>query len=189
MKKGEPHPSTKLYQEFILQAFSELVLEKDFSDITITEICTRAQISRRTFYRHFDRKEAIVECYTLQLMGTLADTLAAPLQADDLFTFVKSFFSFLEPYTVYIQAFTKNGFGDLVFTCYLKCLIPLFGMVSATVDPRPSVSSKKECLLAYTLGGLWSLFSYWMSHGCIQTPDELADIVAARQDFIDEGLL
>ncbi len=175
MKKGEKHPSTKLYQEFIIQAFLDLTLEKDISDITVTEICDRAKIARRTFYRHFDRKEDVIEYYVLQLMGSLANTLIRPLGNGDLYNFIKSFFLYLEPYLDYIQAFMRNDFGDLVFTCYLKCLVPL-----SYTAPASSIPNEAECNLAYILGGLWSLFSYWLTHGRIQTPEELASIVTGR---------
>ena len=37
-------------------ALMQLVEEKDFGDITICEICTRAHVSRAAFYAHFDDK-------------------------------------------------------------------------------------------------------------------------------------
>lgn len=176
MKKGEKHPSTKLYQEFIIQAFLELILEKNISDITVTEICERAKIARRTFYRHFDKKEDVIECYVLQLMGKLADTLAETAKNGNLYHFIRSFFVFWKPHLYYIQALIHGGFSDLIFTCYLKCLLPLSYQMPASVVPNGS-----ECHLAYLLGGLWSLFIYWLQHGCIQTPEELASIVTGQQ--------
>lgn len=38
----------------IKQTFKEMLMEMDFEKITITELCNRADINRRTFYSHFD---------------------------------------------------------------------------------------------------------------------------------------
>ncbi len=37
----------------IYKAFEELILEKDYSKITVTELAKRAQINKKTFYRYY----------------------------------------------------------------------------------------------------------------------------------------
>ena len=43
----------------ILKAVSHLLNEKDFSSITVDEICSRAQISRGTFFNYFSTKDHV----------------------------------------------------------------------------------------------------------------------------------
>ncbi len=47
----------------ILKAVLTLLKEKDFSDITIDEICQKAQISRGTFFNYFSTKEHVFHYY------------------------------------------------------------------------------------------------------------------------------
>lgn len=47
----------------ILKAVLNLLKEKDFSSITIDEICQRAQISRGTFFNYFSTKEHVFHYY------------------------------------------------------------------------------------------------------------------------------
>ncbi|ONI42023.1 TetR family transcriptional regulator [Candidatus Epulonipiscium fishelsonii] len=47
----------------ILKAVSNLLKEKNFSDITVDEICQRAQISRGTFFNYFSTKEYVFHYY------------------------------------------------------------------------------------------------------------------------------
>ena len=45
----------------ITEAMVELLKEKEMSNISISELCDKAQIGRTSFYRNFESKEAIVE--------------------------------------------------------------------------------------------------------------------------------
>ncbi|MHC1749155.1 MAG: TetR/AcrR family transcriptional regulator [Cellulosilyticaceae bacterium] len=47
----------------ILKAVSHLLKEKEFSSITVDEICQRAQISRGTFFNYFSTKEHVFHYY------------------------------------------------------------------------------------------------------------------------------
>ena len=40
----------------ITKAFINLLLEKDFDDITIIDICNKALVTRATFYKYFEDK-------------------------------------------------------------------------------------------------------------------------------------
>lgn len=50
-------------------AFLELLNEKNYDDITINEICERAEIRRATFYKHFKDKIAFAEAMTAHLIS------------------------------------------------------------------------------------------------------------------------
>ncbi len=45
----------------VKKAFEELLHEKDFDRITVTEICDKADISRITFYAHYEDKFAMID--------------------------------------------------------------------------------------------------------------------------------
>ena len=50
-------------QRQISQALYELMLEKRFAEISISEICRRADVSRQTFYKLYESKENILLDY------------------------------------------------------------------------------------------------------------------------------
>jgi AcrR family transcriptional regulator len=54
-------------RQLILQAFTELLHEKSFEEITIQEIADKATINRVTFYAHFQDKFELLE-YTIRAM-------------------------------------------------------------------------------------------------------------------------
>ena len=49
----------------VVAALDELVGEKDYEKIHVSEICERAEISRSTFYHHFEDKNAILQWHSV----------------------------------------------------------------------------------------------------------------------------
>lgn len=170
MRKGQIHPSTYLYKDFISNALITLLYVKKIELITITELCQQAQVSRRTFYRHFKDKNDVADYYITKIMKNLALELKKCSKQDKR-SFVMTFFSFFEPYTKLLVALNNNGLGDVVFTSYIKCVTALTFSEASSQDFKYN--------MAFMLGGLWSLLTFWIMNGCKKGPAELADIVCS----------
>lgn len=54
------NPSAVRSQEAIADALGKLMEERGFADVTVSELCARAGVSRQTFYKLFGSKEAVV---------------------------------------------------------------------------------------------------------------------------------
>lgn len=54
-------PRVKRTRNLIQQAFTELLAEKGFRDITVQDITERAEVNRATFYAHYPDKYALLE--------------------------------------------------------------------------------------------------------------------------------
>ena len=53
MGERKVYKSALRSRKWIRQAFMELLREKDFEKITVTDIVNRADINRSTFYAHY----------------------------------------------------------------------------------------------------------------------------------------
>lgn len=60
-------------QKLIIEAFLELISEKNFSTISINDICERSMIHRSTFYRHYTDKYELFNLVVLQINQTLIE--------------------------------------------------------------------------------------------------------------------
>ena len=47
-------------QNRIGKALEEMMMEQDYEDIFVSDLCTRAGISRRSFYRYFNGKDDVL---------------------------------------------------------------------------------------------------------------------------------
>ena len=52
----------------ITDALLKLLKEKTLNEISISEICDKAQVGRASFYRNFETKQAVLEKYLQQLI-------------------------------------------------------------------------------------------------------------------------
>ncbi len=65
-------PRVKRTRALILNAFQDLLAEKNFEAITVQDVTTRAQINRATFYAHFQDKYALLDYSIAQMfMGEI----------------------------------------------------------------------------------------------------------------------
>lgn len=79
----------------IYQAFEDLICEKDYSKITVTELARRAQINKKTFYRYYET----LDDWLVELQARYADEYLQQIKdcqyPQDWEKSVKTFFLFL----------------------------------------------------------------------------------------------
>lgn len=75
-------------KRLIREAFTDLLREKEFSKITVTDIVTRAGINRSTFYAHYPDVRGLVESFeddaVAKMLGILDDFEFGDFFADPL---------------------------------------------------------------------------------------------------------
>lgn len=62
-------------QKLIKETFSDLIIEKRYSDITIQDILDKAEIGRATFYAHFKSKEEVLNCICTDIFDHITSAL------------------------------------------------------------------------------------------------------------------
>ena len=61
-------------REAIFHAFTKLLSQKDFNQITVGEIIEAADIGRATFYAHFETKDYLLKAFCEELFCHIFDT-------------------------------------------------------------------------------------------------------------------
>ncbi|MGF7123920.1 TetR family transcriptional regulator [Rhodococcus sp. AG1013] len=73
--------SRLLLRESILGAVHDLLLERDWSKVTMTDVAAVAGISRQTLYNEFGSRQGLAEGYALQLVDRFVDAVASAVYA------------------------------------------------------------------------------------------------------------
>lgn len=178
MKKGQAHPAAFTSKKLLSAALIELMHEKEQKSITITEICTRSQVSRRTFYRNFHTIDDMLTFFVKDIISGFT----AEMKRHEHKTYgeiIVAFFSFWKKHATVIALLNQNGLTHILFIEYIKCLreIPFLCCSNIGLMSEPEVF---PVVLAFNAGGLWSLLTYWVTHDCRQTPQELATIITEK---------
>jgi len=67
-------------KRLIVEAWRELVLEKEYKKISVSDIVERADIGRATFYAHFDDKEHLSKCMFSKLLAQIEKEIQISLE-------------------------------------------------------------------------------------------------------------
>lgn len=95
MKAQNLNNSSKKTRKLIKKVFAEMLSEKkELGKISVSELCKRADISRGSFYSHYDDIYGVAEDYENELIDNFFDN-ARLFEACDIMQFIDSIFEFI----------------------------------------------------------------------------------------------
>lgn len=95
MKVQNLNHSSKRTRKLIKKVFAEMLSEKkELGKISVSELCKRADISRGTFYSHYDDIYGVAEDYENELIDTFFDNVRL-VESSDIMIFIDSIFEFI----------------------------------------------------------------------------------------------
>ncbi len=100
MNRKKDSARVRMTKQMMRQAFTQLLLEKPIQNITVRELCEKAQVNRGTFYLHYkdiyDLMASIEEQMTQELGSVLAEMDASPKNIHGLAYTYQKIFEFLK---------------------------------------------------------------------------------------------
>ncbi len=95
MKAQNLNRSSRKTRQLIKKTFAQMLSEKkELGKISVSELCKRADISRGSFYSHYDDIYGVAEDYENELIDTFFDN-ARLVEAQDIMHFIDSVFEFI----------------------------------------------------------------------------------------------
>lgn len=95
MKARNLNNSSRKTRKTIKKVFAEMLSEKkELGKISVSELCQRAEISRGSFYSHYDDIYSVAEEYENELIDGFFDN-ARLIESQTILQFVDSFFEFI----------------------------------------------------------------------------------------------
>jgi len=167
-------------REAIFGAFTELLSQKSFNQITVGEIIDRADIGRATFYAHFETKDYLLKALSEELFCHIFDAADAHSKQH------KHIFDCDAPDSVFLHLFqhiqkNDNRILDLLacrnndlFLHYFKTgLVHLVEAQYETFEPDKAADLPKAFWINHIAVTFVETTRWWIEHKMQQSPEQI----------------
>lgn len=155
-------------EERIEKAFFELLDGKSYAEISVIDICDRAGVARKTFYRHYDGKAGVVERKMNREFAAFAQTTTLRL--------TRALYAYWYAYLLADRAFAKcltdADAREIVVTRIISLV-----EIALENDNHNAVSLEPTTLkyyLRFFAVGLISIMQSWVEDDCKVKPEAMA---------------
>lgn len=158
----------------IYSAFEELLCEKEYKDITVKELCDRARINKKTFYRYYptlndlllELQDGLFEDYMKQTEG-----LELP---DDLEQITRAFFRFtISQGAALERIICAPAYRDLSRTMTSRVMDE--STHDRSFDGRRS-GAERDVLLTFITESTLAIYRQWVASGKSLSEEEISDM-------------
>ncbi len=162
----------------IRDAFSQLLVEKDISKITVKEIAEIAFINRNTFYAHYENVYALLD----EIEDELLDVIKDLLNTTDFFEAQNNMYIVLKKITSIVNA-DVDFYSRLINSTSASNLIKKIkdylktSLISQIKEKTNLDDNTLDYILEYTLSGILSVYQQWFESDHSQTLDEMLMII------------
>lgn len=161
----------KLTKRIIKTAFIELLHKKSLEQITVTELCSAADVNRSTFYDHYSDFNMLlreIESDFLKQMPFLNETLTKKDTLTEFISFTRYVQENKDAYIILV----KNGMlYDEIFRRTLNQSIQ-------NGETREDNMVYAKLAIAYAVSGAMNLITYWLTDISHCTSKEIAILIA-----------
>lgn len=161
------HKRNSTVSQDITNALLKLMKKQNFNEITIVDIVNEAKVGRVSFYRNFSSKEDIIKKYLDEITNNFMKESQIHSYRDDLKMFLTILFTHL-----------KNNF-DFANVLLKAHIIHFIEDEFDKMFSKNIVNYKTAYSSYFFSGGVYNVYYYWLSNGCIETPEEIANIVVS----------
>lgn len=146
--------------ERLTDALLQLLREKDLTQISISELCSRAEVGRASFYRSFQSREDILRRRIQQLFCAAMEEESrreAPLSAH-----MGAMIAHFRQHINFYAALSERNLIHLL----KDAVVGLYG-------PGPDQTAEEAYAAAFAAYALYGWIEVWFSRGMEDTPEEI----------------
>lgn len=152
----------------IIRALLHLMAEKNFSDITVTDIVNRAGVARASYYRNFASKEDVIASAGAIIFDDFRRQTADEGRNILEYETILRTFRYFRAYRRVMLTLHEAGFT----TTYARMFEETIEAVAGTMAYN---DIRRYCLSFYS-GAIFTMFVSWLESGMKETPEEMARI-------------
>ncbi len=183
MKKQDKR--SRRTRTWLLETLLKLLENKEYSEITITELTEKADIARQTFYRNYDSMDDIL----LSRLNEIVDEYLAKVfknmetKKDPDWDFeVKQLILLWQENEVVFRALKKAGLDYQV----MEKLSHLFTRFHMKAQNLKELDERHQYLVYYLAGGVFMVLNKWFENDMKFPMELLTDLFRKAADNIDQ---
>ena len=161
---------TRITKKMLREALIEILQTTAFQDLTITEICTKAEINRTTFYKYYSNERDLYD----EIENDFLNMLRQNLEKTDkrgLETLLTSITEDPRTARILFNSGVNNNFAQRVFS--LPEIANHMNFKRIANDPN------KDKLMFFIFNGGYAIIKEWVNNDFPDSPKELADVISA----------
>lgn len=175
MKELKQNRKTQYTRMVLRDALMELMEQKTITQITVKELCVKADINRTTFYAHYtDPNDLLrkIEAEVLLSVSKAVSSMHGPIDKSNIIQIFQELLQYIADNNKQIQILLSER-GDVSFQkelfmmIYEKCEL-------MTLTPH---TSTKEFYFIFVLNGSVGLIQHWLKTGLTKPVNEMAEII------------
>lgn len=153
---------TEQTKKWLVEALFELMQHKKFTQISVKEICSQAELSRKTFYRKFKSKNDILDYYFNTKISEYTCYIEKK-SPQDFYDLINVFFAFWEKEQSELKILQKNNlliqmlykFNSQGLNLYQSINLPWHIHNGEKEDEKKQIN----LILLFSIGGFWNIIS------------------------------
>lgn len=158
----------------IRTALLELLAEKPYVDITVTDIVNRAGVARISYYRHYSSVNDVVDSIVDELASRFIRNVLTIISSKDKELWIETLIDFFEfageKGNKYFKRISQSNMS-VVFIRVTERLKKLNSEIpSSTIDEKYNLPGK--------LGLIESVARHWITMGMTESPKEMAEYIS-----------
>lgn len=163
-----------LRQKQIVDALYELLKQKRFEAITVTELCDVLNMPRKAFYRYFDSLETALEGLVELTLASYHDPFLEPPPVRSLQKEIESFFAFWYKKREFLE--TLDRAGQLTVVMNMSVNYPISNIISLNRLLPGEDERTQGIIYRFAITGLISTVIEWYKEGFATSIPDIARI-------------
>lgn len=157
--------TSEMMKNYMTESLLLLMERKNYADITVGEITTKAGVNRSTYYRHFESKEDMIKYFFVWILDSY---LATVQEGIDTKSYLTGMFRAFLTRKRQIMTIYKSNLAYVFFDTLNSYFTERFGQKTG------ADSFDAQFSLYYHTGGIFNAFILWFSNDMEPSPEKLA---------------
>lgn len=175
MKNKNNALQNQIARESIFTALMILMEQKNFKEISITELTKKAGVSRMAFYRNYNQMEDVITLYLMEYLEDYSKQLLNNKKFDN-YESARLYFACFRKQEKLIANLIHSNLTNLIF----ESSVEFFHTFSKNiVCEKPCSSEKQKYHAEFIVGGLYKVLIEWAKSGMVESDKDMAGFINA----------